>query len=54
MQDKPMLILSVVLFLLVCLYFILSGFSTDKWTRYGEYAGLVMCLLVIIDNLFRP
>ncbi|HSQ97629.1 MAG TPA: hypothetical protein VLL98_02810 [Rickettsiales bacterium] len=53
MQDKPMLILTVLLTLLLFLYFWLFGFSTNNWTRYGQYGGLGVCVLLIIDNMFR-
>ncbi len=53
MQDKPMLILTIILTVLVCLYFWAFGFSADRWVRYGQYGGLGMCALLIIDNMFR-
>lgn len=53
MQDKPMLLLTILLTLLLCLYFWGFGFSLNKWTRIGQYAGLGMCVLLIIDNMFR-
>lgn len=54
MQDKPMLILTIVLTLMICAYFWFFGFSSNPWTRYGQYGGLVMCGFFIIDNIFRP
>ncbi len=54
MQDKPMLILTLILVGLICGYFWLFGFSTDKWIRYGQYGGLAFCGMFILDNIFRP
>ena len=54
MQDKPMLILTLILSALICLYFIIFGFSRNPWTRVGQYGGLVTCGLLIIDCIFRP
>lgn len=54
MQDKPMLILTIVLTLLVCTWFWIFGFSRNKWTRYGQYGGVAMCVFCIIDGIFRP
>ena len=53
MQDKPMLILAIILTTLICLYFYFAGFSSDRWVRYGQYGGLGFCALLIIDNMFR-
>ncbi|MDD2839689.1 MAG: hypothetical protein PHY80_00985 [Rickettsiales bacterium] len=53
MQDKPMLILTIILTILICLYFWAFGFSGDRWVRYGQYGGLAVCALFIIDNMFR-
>ena len=49
-----MLILTVILTAMVCLYFYIFGFSMNVWTRYGQYGGLVMCGFFVIDNIFRP
>ncbi len=54
MQDKPMLILTLILVGMLCGYFWLFGFSRDKWVRYGQYGGLGVCALLILDNVFRP
>lgn len=54
MQDKPMLILTLILILLLCIYFVVFGFSRNPWTRYGQYGGLILCGFFIIDNIFRP
>lgn len=54
MQDKPMLILTIILTIMICGYFWFFGFSRNVWTRYGQYGGLVMCGFLIIDNIFRP
>ena len=52
MQDKPFFILSVILTILICLYFYLFGFSPDKFIRIGQYGGLAMCAIVVISNYF--
>lgn len=54
MQEKPMLILTLILVGLVCVYFWLFGFSHDPWVRYGQYGGLAVCALFVIDNIIRP
>ena len=54
MQDKPMLVLTLILTAMICLFFGVYGFSLDPWTRYGQYGGLAMCGLFILDNIFRP
>jgi len=54
MQDKPMLILSIILTVLICMYFFFYGFSENDWTRWGQYGGLGMCVLIILDNWLRP
>lgn len=53
MEGKPFLVLSVVLTLLACLYFFFFGFSPDKYTRIGQYAGLGFAFLVVLDNFLR-
>ena len=54
MQQKPMLILLLILTGCVVLYFFLFGFSTDRWVRFGQWGGLVSCGFYIIDAIFRP
>ncbi|MDR3290418.1 MAG: hypothetical protein LBT02_04045 [Rickettsiales bacterium] len=54
MQDKPMLILCLVLIGIIMVYFWLFGFSINKWTRYGQYGGLTLAAFFLLDNLFRP
>ena len=54
MFEKPMLLLTVILIAFVCLYFFIYGFSTDSWTRYGQYAGLAVCGFMLIDSICRP
>ena len=53
MGEKPMLILTLILVGMICGYFWMFGFSPDKWTRYGQYGGLFMCAILVIDNIFR-
>ena len=52
MQDKPFFVLSIILTILVGLYFYLFGFSPDKFVRIGQYGGLAMCVIVVISNYF--
>lgn len=49
-----MLILTLILFGLICTWFWIFGFSTNKFTRYGQYLGIAMGIFLILDNLFRP
>ncbi len=53
MEGKPFLVLSVVLTLIACLYFFFFGFSPDRFTRWGQYAGLGFAFLVVLDNFLR-
>ncbi len=53
MQNKPFLVMSIILTMIVAAYFFIFGFSDNKATRYGQYAGLVLCAIVVKDNLFR-
>lgn len=53
MEGKPFLVLSIILTLLACLYFYFFGFSSDRFTRWGQYGGLAFAFLVVIDNYFR-
>jgi hypothetical protein len=54
MQDKPMLIFTIILTGMLCIYFWIFGFSTNKYTRIGQYGGLGMAIFIIIDDIFRP
>jgi hypothetical protein len=54
MQDKPMLVLTIILLALIGTYFWIYGFSMNKWTRYGQYGGIGMGIFFLVDNLFRP
>ena len=49
---KLFFVLSVILTILVGLYFYLFGFSPDKFVRIGQYGGLAMCVIVVISNYF--
>lgn len=52
MGKGPLLILVFGL-LLVILYLVLFGFSSDKMVRIGQYAALIVISFCIIDEYFK-
>lgn len=52
-MGKGLVILLFLILAVVLLYFYMSGFSADKWIRWGQYLGIVSILLFIVDELFK-
>ena len=52
MQDKTMFNILLIFSGLLYFYFWKNGFSINPWVRYGQYGGIIITVLYIIDGLF--
>ena len=53
MKSKGTLILLLMALGIIALYFGYYGFSTQVWTRWGQYAGIAMVVYFTIDEFFK-